>query len=162
MPSSSSLIALALAVTTPATASPFESFSKVRSNKHDALISPSHKETKWLIFPQQQELHAQSVIEGSLRATHEKVSPGTFFKEHTAALGLDQEAVFTRKNQYGTNAITHEKYQQSVNNVPVFGGDFHLTVGSHDGGKCLLDCSVYSLHTVYLFLCLCPSELYII
>lgn len=142
MPSSSSLVALVLASTTNiANANPLSAFSKVLSHKHDALVSPPQKETKWLVFPQQQELHAQSV-EGSLRATHETVSPSTFFKDHTTALGLDQESVLTKTKEFETNsgAIIHQKYQQSVHNVPVFGGDFHLTVGSHDGGMCTGDC----------------------
>lgn len=138
MPSSSTLLALALAATTPSstTANPLKTFSTAHSHKHEALASPSQKETKWLVFPQQQELHVQSVEEGSPDTTHDLVSPTSFFKDHASALGLDDHSQFTMKREYATNggAITHQKYQQFVNNVLVYGGDFHLTVGSHDGG----------------------------
>jgi len=128
-------LVLAMAsVTATATDSPLSSFRKVRSNKHDALMSPSHKDTKWLVFPQQQELHSQSAG-GSLRASYDKVHPELFFKEHAETLGVDADAEFTKHREYDTNSgsVTHQKYHQSVQGVPVYGGDFHVTVGSHQG-----------------------------
>lgn len=139
MPSPSSILALALVLGSSSAsvdANLLDSFSKVHSQNQEALVSPAHKDTKWLVFPQQQELHAQS-LEGSLRATHEKVSPETFFSVHNEALGIDQNAVFTKHREFGANddSVTHQRYKQSIGNIPVFGGDFHLTVGSHDGGR---------------------------
>lgn len=140
--SSSLLLTLTLtlaatATSTATTASVLAGFSQVRSHNHDALTSPPQRDAKWLIFPRQQELHSQS-SKGSLR-TLEILSPVSFFKDHATALGLDQEAILTKKSEYETNsgAITHQKYQQFVSKIPVFGGDFHLTVGSHEGGICI-------------------------
>lgn len=131
--SPSSLLALALTLSS-SSANPLNSLSKVFSNKHEALISPHHKDNKWLIFPHQQELHAQSA-HGDLRGTDEIVSAETFFQDHPSTLGLDQTAHFKKSRQFTSNggAITHLKYEQTVSNIPVYGGTFHLTVGSHDG-----------------------------
>ena len=137
--------ALAVSSSSSVSANPLDSLLRVRSNEHDALLSPAHKENKWLMFPQQQEMHAMSA-DNSLRGGNEIVSPDTFFKDHRTILGADLNANFRVKKQFQSNggAVTHQRYEQYVSDVLVYGGDFHLTVGSHNGGK---------IHvTVFLFL----------
>jgi Zn-dependent metalloprotease len=143
MPSSISLLALAAAATAAtatSTAKHLDSFSKGRSQQHETLLSTPLRETKWLVFPQQQDLHAQTVSLETLTplvANHEKISPQSFFEEHAATLGTSKSASFTKTKEFATNggSITHQKYKQSISGIPVFGGDFHLTVGSHEGGE---------------------------
>lgn len=147
--SNSIILAFALAVTAPSiavAAGPHDSLAKIVSQKHHALASPSDKESKWLIFPQQQDIHSQTLGgSSSFQSIHDKVSPNSFFKDHAEALGLDQQAEFTKYKHFKANSgsITHQKYHQSISNIPVYGGDFHLTLGSHNGGKYLLQHHLY-------------------
>jgi hypothetical protein len=161
---------VAISVSATATiASPLDSLSKISSQNHNALTSPSHKESKWLVFPQQQEMHSQSLkdekLSALLRMKHEKISLVSFFGDHAEALGIDEQAVFSKRKEFGSNggSVTHHRYEQTVSDIPVFGGDFHLTVGSHDGGKSLsvlhVELSSSSQLTLYIkFDCWCSDE----
>ena len=152
----SALLAATASARTGAASTPLDSLRAVHSSSHPALVSPSHKDSKWLVFPQQRELHVHSQsLEASSRSgesmlrngagtgagavgSSDRVYPDSFFQEHAEMLGVDQHAEFTKHHEFGGSGdVTHQRFHQAVKGIPVFGGDFHLTIGSHAGGKCL-------------------------
>lgn len=143
MASASSFILAALGVSSLAGAEgklvgSLPSLSHAHSSGHTALSSPSHRGNKWLVFPEQRETHLKYSVKDDLvvKSDHEKiVKTETFFTDHADALGVHHTAEFSKFHEFkgAERGVSHLKYKQKVHGIPVFGGDFDVRVGAHNG-----------------------------
>lgn len=113
-----------------------DNFVSITSGGHSALKSSLEKSNKWLLFPDQKDLHHKTRgINGvSLDSTHNIVrNDKTFWENHGADLGLSAHAQMRQTDGYSGIQTSHKKYEQYISGVRVFGGEFVVTSGAHGG-----------------------------
>ena len=113
-------------------------FSEGSIHGHKVLVSEVEKyDRKWMFFPEQKAIHDRVVKGESPESISESVLlPGDkFWKTFGPVFGLEERGNMMVVKKWGMkNAFTvTEKYDQFVDGIRVFGGEFTLTIGLHGG-----------------------------
>jgi Zn-dependent metalloprotease len=105
-------------------------------------VSTSDVFSKWAIFPEQHDLHTKAAEVGSAEAkntmdTSRFVAQESFWTEHGSLLGITPSTTMelkqVRPTKQGLDSVSQMTYNQVVDGVKVFGGEFRMTVGAHGG-----------------------------
>ena len=137
-------------------------FTHSQSAGHTVALSPPEVSSKWVLFPEQHELHTQATKSkqdgrsgsrdrdrGSVRDSARMVSVESFWREHSEAAGVSASTEMKLKKssvsssssssfsssssaKSGSNELL-KTYDQVVDGVRVFGGEFRVTIGAHGG-----------------------------
>eukprot|EP00341_Mesodinium_pulex_P004758 CAMPEP_0116924236 /NCGR_PEP_ID=MMETSP0467-20121206/23375_1 /TAXON_ID=283647 /ORGANISM="Mesodinium pulex, Strain SPMC105" /LENGTH=801 /DNA_ID=CAMNT_0004602995 /DNA_START=19 /DNA_END=2424 /DNA_ORIENTATION=- len=97
---------------------------------HQVKVLDSAKSLrKWMIFPEQMEHHK------NLTSVGKSVGVENVWADHGSLVGIqdDHKMVLIRSSYDKASKQTHYRYDQMVNDIKVFGGDFVVTTGSHGG-----------------------------
>ena len=127
-------------------------FNRVKLNNQDVYHTKSNKDSsKWLVFPLQMSYHDSYVksltsskakmnsndneminIDTSLVVHHEDHS---FWKTYHKYLNLhhDVEMKLTQEVEQKSFSMKVKRYDQYIYGFKVFGGDYKVTIGAHDG-----------------------------
>ena len=111
---------------------------------HTVRVSPPMAFTQWAIFPEQEELHARVVSSDKeeVMRTMDKskiVDLKTFWDHdsHKTLLGIipstEMKLKHIRPAKHGLTSASHVTFDQVVDEVRVYGGEFRVTVGEHGG-----------------------------
>ncbi|CAE7431603.1 hly [Symbiodinium microadriaticum] len=133
-----------------------DNFLSFSSNGHAALKSSTHKSNKWLLFPDQKDYHQKVRGSNSKHGIDLKDivhHDDSFWKNHGTDLGLHDDAIMRLSQHTRSSHTSNKKYEQYLADVRVFGGEYRVTVGAHDGvvhahGKPLELTSELSSHNV--------------
>jgi hypothetical protein len=113
-----------------------DNFLSITSGGHSALKSSMEKSNKWLMFPEQKDMHHKTRgIDGVTFDNSRNIiqNDKTFWDNHGADLGLSAHARMRETDGYKGMQTAHKKYDQYINGVRVFGGEFVVTSGAHGG-----------------------------
>jgi hypothetical protein len=101
-----------------------------------AVKSKSAKSDRvWMSFPEQLAFHKDAVNGQATWTESDIVREDTFWEVRGAALGLESGNTMklVRSFTERSTQITFKTYQQSIQDIRVFGGEFVLAVGLHGG-----------------------------
>lgn len=105
-------------------------------------VSNSPFNAKWISFPQQKELHARFLSQrnqeiSTLDKSSKVVNYETFWDDHRSLLEIPQSTEMKLKKvrpmKHGIDTGYHAEFDQIVDSVKVYGGEFRVTVGGHKG-----------------------------
>ena len=104
-------------------------------------MSTSEEFSKWAIFPSQHEMHTKATSLGSAEVknmdTSKFIAHENFWNKHGILRGLapstEMKLKQFRTTKKGINSVTQRTYNQMIDGVKVFGGEFRMTVGAHGG-----------------------------
>jgi len=116
-------------------------FIETQSKGHKVSVSNSGDVSKWIVFPEQNALHleATSAETSSVKVDQSKLVPlESFWHDHSDIVGISSSTEMKLKKE---KSLQREKtveqslltYDQWVDGVRVFGGEFRVTTGSHGG-----------------------------
>lgn len=103
-------------------------YSNTQSNGHAVRVLEDERAHDWVFFPEQEAAHRGAKISSTIELK-------SFFSTHGKVFGLgeDHDLVLSSvRNEPGSKQTFHH-FHQMVHGVKVFGGDFMVSTGSHDG-----------------------------
>ena len=135
----SALWLLSLAVGAESAAGIFKESTTTKGERvHVSDVKKSNR--KWVMFPEQKEIHKARRLERSDENAGVAVDPGltldeTFWNDHAGVLNLAEDAKFSLVKSWTAagSVVTYQKFNQMKHGIRVHGGEFVAMLGSHGG-----------------------------